>query len=63
MSPDEHPASLSQQFQRGNLMAAAGLSREVLKHIPSCWGLLVLMVLDICPPHFGALRRALGLLA
>lgn len=60
MTPDEHPASLSQQLQRGDLMAAACPSREVLKHITSRWGVLVLMALETGTLRFSALRRAVG---
>jgi DNA-binding HxlR family transcriptional regulator len=52
--------SLSQQFQRGNLMAEACPSREVLKHLTSRWGVLVLVVLESKTHRFSELRRAIG---
>ncbi|MBM1172668.1 winged helix-turn-helix transcriptional regulator [Microvirga arabica] len=60
MGPDEHPASLSQQLRRGNLMAATCPSREVLKHVTSRWGVLVLIALEADTLRFSALRRAVG---
>ena len=60
MGPDQHPVSLSQQLQRGNLMAAACPSREVLKHVTSRWGVLVLIALETDTLRFSALRRAVG---
>ncbi|MFC1458480.1 winged helix-turn-helix transcriptional regulator [Microvirga arabica] len=60
MGPDEHPASLSQQLQRGNLMAASCPSREVLKHVTSRWGVLVLIALETDTLRFSALRRSVG---
>jgi DNA-binding HxlR family transcriptional regulator len=60
MGLDQHPVSLSQQLQRGNLMAAACPSREVLKHVTSRWGVLVLIALETDTLRFSALRRAVG---
>jgi DNA-binding HxlR family transcriptional regulator len=57
---DVQPASLSQQLQRGNLLAAACPSRQVLKHVTSRWGVLVLMVLEGGTQRFSELRRAIG---
>lgn len=54
------PVSLSQQFQRGNLLAEACPSREVLKHLTSRWGVLVLVVLETKTHRFSELRRAIG---
>lgn len=46
---------------RGDLLAAACPSREVLKHVTSRWGVLVLMVLEQeDTKRFSALRRAIG---
>jgi DNA-binding HxlR family transcriptional regulator len=60
--PAETPGSLplSQQIQRGDLLAAACPSREVLKHVTSRWGVLVLMVLETRKHRFSELRRAIG---
>jgi DNA-binding HxlR family transcriptional regulator len=52
--------SLSQQLQRGNLLAEACPSREVLKHVTSRWGVLVLIVLETRTHRFSELRRAIG---
>ena len=41
-------------------MAAACPSREVLKHVTSRWGVLVLMALEGGTRRFGALRRTIG---
>lgn len=46
--------------QRGDLLAAACPSREVLTHLTSRWGVLVLLVLDKGTHRFAELRRAIG---
>jgi DNA-binding HxlR family transcriptional regulator len=51
---------LSQKVRRGELLAAACPSRDVLKHVTSRWGVLVLMVLESGPHRFAELRRAIG---
>jgi DNA-binding HxlR family transcriptional regulator len=45
---------------RGDLLAEACPSREVLKHMTSRWGLLVLMVLTERTHRFAELRRTIG---
>jgi DNA-binding HxlR family transcriptional regulator len=45
---------------RGNLLAEACPSREVLKHLTSRWGVLVLMVLETGTHRFSELRRGIG---
>jgi len=45
---------------RGDLLAEACPSREVLKHMTSRWGLFVLMVLTKRTHRFAELRRAIG---
>lgn len=52
--------SLSDHMRRGDLMAVACPSRDVLKHITSKWGVLVLMALRIETHRFSALRRKVG---
>ena len=48
-------------MQRGDLMAAECPSREVLKHVTSRWGVLVLMALEAGEARrFSELRRAIG---
>lgn len=61
-APNEpvHPVSLSQQLQRGDLLAEACPSREVLKHVTSRWGVLVLIVLETKTHRFSELRRSIG---
>ena len=45
---------------RGNLFAEACPSREVLKHVTSRWGVLVLLVLANGTQRFSGLRRKIG---
>ncbi|HNT37695.1 MAG TPA: helix-turn-helix domain-containing protein [Rubrivivax sp.] len=52
--------SLSGKLQRGDLLAAGCPSREVLRHVTSRWGVLVLMVLETRMHRFAELRRAIG---
>ena len=52
--------SLSQKIQRGDLLAAACPSREVLKHMTGRWGVLVLLVLESRMHRFSELRRAIN---
>jgi DNA-binding HxlR family transcriptional regulator len=63
-SPESSSAAdhslLSQQISRGDLMAAACPSREVLKHVTSRWGVLVLIALEGGTRRFSQLRRAIG---
>jgi len=54
------PRKLSRRLQRGDLLAEACPSRDVLKHITSRWGVLVLMVLETHTHRFAELRRAVG---
>jgi DNA-binding HxlR family transcriptional regulator len=51
---------LSERLGRGDLMAAACPSREVLKHVTSRWGVLVLIALEGGTRRFSELRRAIG---
>lgn len=53
-------ASLSQRLERGNLFAAQCPSREVLKHVTSRWGVLVLVALMGGTLRFSDLRRKIG---
>lgn len=54
------PLPLSEQLRRGDLMAAACPSREVLKHVTSRWGVLVLIALQDRTHRFSELRRKVG---
>ena len=57
----QHPETLSEKFRRGDLMAAECPSREVLKHLTSRWGVLVMNALeDGETRRFSQLKRAIG---
>jgi DNA-binding HxlR family transcriptional regulator len=56
----ETPITLTQQFLRGNLFAAACPSRDVLKHVTSRWGVIVLIALLTGTHRFSDLRRKIG---
>lgn len=49
-----------QGYLRGDLMAAACPSREVLKHVTSRWGVLVLIALEGRTLRFSEIRRMIG---
>lgn len=51
-------ARLSEQLRRGDLLDRHCPSREVLKHVTSRWGVLVLIVLETRTHRFSELRRA-----
>ena len=53
-------ASLSAKARRGELMSADCPSREVLKHVTSRWGVLLLVVLMDGAHRFSDLRRKVG---
>ena len=55
-----HAASLSAQLRRGELLVPDCPSREVLVHVTSRWGMLVLIVLMDGMHRFSALRRKIG---
>ena len=50
--------TLSSRVRRGDLLAEDCPSREVLKHVTSRWGVLVLMALEARAHRFAELRRA-----
>ena len=54
------PTSLSGRFERGDLFAAPCPSREVLKHVCSRWGVLILVALRSGTHRFSELRRKMG---
>ena len=60
VSADPAPLPISEKLQRGNLLAADCPSREVLKHVTSRWGVLVLMALEGRTRRFSELRRMIG---
>lgn len=49
-----------QNLQRGNLLAAACPSRDVLRRLTGRWGMLVLWALSAGPQRFGGLRKRIG---
>ncbi len=51
---------LSSRMRRGNLFASECPSREVLKHVTSRWGVLVLVALMEGTHRFSDLRRKVG---
>ncbi|WP_287815912.1 winged helix-turn-helix transcriptional regulator, partial [Pseudomonas sp.] len=55
--PDD---SFQAQARRGELMHADCPSREVLKHVTSRWGVLVLVILSGGMHRFSDLRRKIG---
>lgn len=52
--------SLSEQMRRGELFAVECPSREILKHVTSRWGVLVLVALMEGMHRFSDLRRKVG---
>ena len=51
---------LSHRLRRGELLAAACPSRDVLRHVTSRWGVMVLLVLADGTQRFSGLRRKIG---
>lgn len=61
MNNNEPPAlSLAEQMQRGELLNVNCPSRDVLKHMTSRWGVLVLIALSQGTHRFSELRRKVG---
>ena len=52
--------TLSEQLRNGNLFAEQCPSREVLKHVTSRWGVLILVSLRDGTHRFSDLRRKIG---
>lgn len=52
--------SLSAQMRRGDLFSEKCPSREVLKHVTSRWGVLILVALQGGTYRFSDLRRKVG---
>ena len=52
--------TLSEQLRNGNLFAEQCPSREVLKHVTSRWGVLILVALRDGTHRFSDLRRKIG---
>lgn len=57
---DDAPLPFSAKVRRGEVMHADCPSREVLKHMTSRWGVLVLVVLLGGTHRFSELRRKIG---
>ncbi|WP_410012278.1 winged helix-turn-helix transcriptional regulator [Sodalis sp. C49] len=53
-------STLARQMQRGELLDVNCPSREVLKHLTSRWGVLVLIALSQGTHRFSELRRKVG---
>lgn len=53
-------STLTQQLRDGNLFAEQCPSREVLKHVTSRWGVLILVALRDGTHRFSDLRRKMG---
>lgn len=56
-SPTPAPSSLAELLRRGDLFAEKCPSREVLKHVTSRWGVLLLVALIDGTHRFSDLRR------
>lgn len=54
------PGTLTQQLRDGNLFAEQCPSRDVLKHVTSRWGVLILVALRDGTHRFSDLRRKMG---
>lgn len=54
------PLSLTEQMRDGNLFAEQCPSRDVLKHVTSRWGVLILVALQEGTHRFSDLRRKMG---
>ncbi len=60
MAEQSQVDSLSNRLRRGDLLAAECPSRDVLRHVTSRWGVLVLLVLAEGTQRFSGLRRRIG---
>jgi DNA-binding HxlR family transcriptional regulator len=58
--PEPIRPGLADQLRRGELFSPDCPSREVLKHVTSRWGVLVLVALLSGTQRFSALRRTIG---
>ncbi|WPU22620.1 helix-turn-helix domain-containing protein [Cedecea neteri] len=56
----EAPMTLSEQLRNGNLFSEKCPSRDVLKHVTSRWGVLILVALQDGTHRFSDLRRKMG---
>ncbi|POZ50427.1 winged helix-turn-helix transcriptional regulator [Methylovulum psychrotolerans] len=54
------PTTLAERLQRGNLFAEKCPSRDILTHVTSRWGVLLLVALLSGTHRFSELRRKVG---
>lgn len=57
---EKEKLTLSAKICRGNLFAESCPSRDVLKHVTSRWGVLILLALRTGTHRFSDLRRKIG---
>jgi DNA-binding HxlR family transcriptional regulator len=60
MGTDTDAQGMMDRWQRANVMAPDCPSRQVLQHLTSRWGALVMVALAARPCRFAELRRAVG---
>ncbi|MGP3594025.1 winged helix-turn-helix transcriptional regulator [Vagococcus sp. WN89Y] len=60
MKSDSGAPTLSEQLRDGNLFAEQCPSRDILKHVTSRWGVLILIALRDGTHRFSDLRRKMG---
>ncbi|ARM88138.1 HxlR family transcriptional regulator protein [Rhizobium sp. CIAT894] len=53
-------SSVTEKLERGDLLDPHCASRDILQHVTSRWGTLILLVLLRDTMRFGQLRRAIG---
>lgn len=58
--PRKNTGKLMEAMRRGEVLAAECPSREILKHVTSQWGVLVLVALMEGTHRFSELRRKVG---
>ncbi len=56
----EHIGTLATAMRRGEVLSSECPSREILKHVTSQWGVLVLIVLLEGTHRFSQIRRKIG---
>lgn len=60
MKTADEKLTLTEQMRNGNLFAEQCPSRDVLKHVTSRWGVLILVALRDGTHRFSDLRRKMG---
>lgn len=63
MKPDETTGVLAKAMRRGEVLSPDCPSREILKHVTSQWGVLVLVALLGGTLRFSELRRRVGVVS